>query len=1027
MARNPAVFGFTPLAVLLCAAAASAILLPDDVSRLVPGCAQGCFLSFLAFNYGAGGNGEVPSLGWLCSTPGDSEYTVGEGAVQCLAAEKSFGSCSQEEASPLVIYRAHRMCHGLPHAIRPTHGVVTATLILPPVGGGGQVSFPPPQSTHAMTRSAHTPSVSTSATLTANTTTRKSSTARSSTSTSSSVLSTRTRTSASEARTPTGVPIGVGDGKQQDGSGGSLTAGQKAGISVGVIGLAALAVGVIALFRFYRRRQRNPYRRSDSTEALHRRDTWGYKVDKGGSSGGNSWLARPNQPVPPPPPDNLAPPGRYVSTSWRPSAIGLAVSPGHHPTQTTTTTTTPPPPRSTPTRPLSRLLPAKPAMALGATKTPSSHPDEAACPQVRLVQASPPYARSRAPPPAPPKLHIPEHGGGGGGQHAVAGASSQPGHGHALGRSDSTMTEFEEDGRATSLSPEGRIWRPPSTSAATYYVADKHGNWVLGDPKRVSHAAEISVVTPVTAATPRPGVANALVLPAAQKALKVESRSPLLTAAEQPQPQPDGAAARTLTTRPGARAAEPPPPPPPPSAAVLTSPELRQRAFPPRPLFSSARLSQTRRPRAVSADSGVTTIATLSDDDDDGCDYDYYGYDDGGGGDDNGPPQHPESPLSPVTESPRSGAVRRSPVSYPRIVGGRRLSSRAPAGARPLLLLGAPPHLHNQYPYHHHPSLVPGHGPRPARQQQQQLAMARGGGATDDDAGPHLPDSSSTVRLVRPSTSPPDESDRGHLPSASRVASLRQAPSPYPAEQAQHRIQHGPAQRQQQPRRPPPNWTSGLPARPRPRPSRPSSVTPWLSQPRRQQGHHDPYYYYRYDDYDYDHDHDHDREHQHRYQHQQPHHHHHQRQHSLPNPQPHDTPPRPPPPQPSCSSSSASSSSLIVKRLGPARAAHMSITTTTDPLLHRPPPRPATQQHEQQHEQQHSQQQQQQQQQPSGTSGNNSRPWRRQSTPGPLYLSPELVTPRPLPGHDDDGAAAPSWVPRLTPTRRGEHLYPNVR
>ncbi|EQK98139.1 hypothetical protein OCS_06146 [Ophiocordyceps sinensis CO18] len=81
------------------AAAAPANPLPDDVSRLVPGCAQGCFLSFLAFNYGTGVHGQVPSLGWLCSTPGDSEYTVGEGAVQCLAAEKSFGSCSQEEAS----------------------------------------------------------------------------------------------------------------------------------------------------------------------------------------------------------------------------------------------------------------------------------------------------------------------------------------------------------------------------------------------------------------------------------------------------------------------------------------------------------------------------------------------------------------------------------------------------------------------------------------------------------------------------------------------------------------------------------------------------------------------------------------------------------------------------------------------------------------------------------------------------------------------------------------------------------------
>lgn len=99
MAGNQAVSGFLPLTVLLSAVAASAISLSDDVSRLVPDCAQGCFLSFLAFNYGAGDQGQSPSLAWLCATPGNSEYTVGEGAVQCLAAEKSFGSCSQEEAS----------------------------------------------------------------------------------------------------------------------------------------------------------------------------------------------------------------------------------------------------------------------------------------------------------------------------------------------------------------------------------------------------------------------------------------------------------------------------------------------------------------------------------------------------------------------------------------------------------------------------------------------------------------------------------------------------------------------------------------------------------------------------------------------------------------------------------------------------------------------------------------------------------------------------------------------------------------
>ncbi|KJZ71332.1 hypothetical protein HIM_09268 [Hirsutella minnesotensis 3608] len=99
MARKQAVAGFLALTVLCTGAAHSALVLPDDISPFVPACAQGCFLSFLAFNYGTRGHdGEVvPPLAWLCSTRGD--YTVGEGAVQCLTAEKSVGSCSQEEGS----------------------------------------------------------------------------------------------------------------------------------------------------------------------------------------------------------------------------------------------------------------------------------------------------------------------------------------------------------------------------------------------------------------------------------------------------------------------------------------------------------------------------------------------------------------------------------------------------------------------------------------------------------------------------------------------------------------------------------------------------------------------------------------------------------------------------------------------------------------------------------------------------------------------------------------------------------------
>ncbi|CCF46141.1 hypothetical protein CH063_03793 [Colletotrichum higginsianum] len=65
---------------------------------------------------------------------------------------------------------------------------------------------------------------------------------------------------------------------------------------------------------------------------------------------------------------------------------------------------------------------------------------------------------------------------------------------------ESTMTEFEEDSAITSArsARSNNIWRPPSAIAgsnpksATYYVADKNGNWVLGDPKSAVHMAQIA-------------------------------------------------------------------------------------------------------------------------------------------------------------------------------------------------------------------------------------------------------------------------------------------------------------------------------------------------------------------------------------------------------------------------------------------------------------------------------------------------------------------------------------------------------
>lgn len=58
---------------------------------------------------------------------------------------------------------------------------------------------------------------------------------------------------------------------------------------------------------------------------------------------------------------------------------------------------------------------------------------------------------------------------------------------------DSVVTEFQEDGEGESIGGSN-IWRPPPTdpqSTTTYYVADKWGNWVLGNKDRSSNMAEL--------------------------------------------------------------------------------------------------------------------------------------------------------------------------------------------------------------------------------------------------------------------------------------------------------------------------------------------------------------------------------------------------------------------------------------------------------------------------------------------------------------------------------------------------------
>jgi hypothetical protein len=70
-----------------------------EIANFIPGCAQQCFRSFLAVNYGLNPCGRLPSLQCLCRRNGASGFTVSEGALQCITAERLLGSCSSFEAS----------------------------------------------------------------------------------------------------------------------------------------------------------------------------------------------------------------------------------------------------------------------------------------------------------------------------------------------------------------------------------------------------------------------------------------------------------------------------------------------------------------------------------------------------------------------------------------------------------------------------------------------------------------------------------------------------------------------------------------------------------------------------------------------------------------------------------------------------------------------------------------------------------------------------------------------------------------
>ncbi|KAF7545412.1 hypothetical protein G7Z17_g9198 [Cylindrodendrum hubeiense] len=809
-------------------------------------------------------------------------------------------------------------------------------------------------------------------------------------------------TTHSATETSTSTAAAAGGGKSDDGDkGNSLSRDQVAGISVGVLAAAGLAIGAILLARYYRRRKYPNLKNG----FLPMRDTWGYKPDRSETDRTNSWIAHQIRPpldsFPPPPlPTYIRPTASYNRSSYKPDVIGLAISPAHSRVTTQTATS----------RRMSRLLPAKPVLPvlpLNISKKNSLQPhDEWPGPQHYggpsrqenpprlppleigpLASVASPTVSKQAPPP-PPKLQIP--------------TSNNPRPPSSHYQRESTLTEFEDDDRG-SMSPSAQVWRPPPTtplSAATYYVADQYGNWVLGDPRNATQAVESRGVAPKpppkdNVNLPLAGDSNGkkqdIVSPLSADALKASLAPPAEIIPGRWQtgnvpPKPMGPRAQPQSNVPFSGQSNPP-------SQVQQIPRRN----------SSNRRSLTRnltRPRA-SGSSDATTITTSSE----------------GSISDPSPALELPGNLSPVAESPHSGSGR-SPVTYPKIPSRdpRRISGVTTQGWDANKKTAPPPSRPMVYYPPGQPSptlgtMQPPSGPGMASNAAQKVGRK-------PVANPGLLRSGSpTMRVVEPSPEP-EEKGPAPPPKPRAPAFLFNPPYPQPLNTRQSsQFQHagsasGPDPAATQPYQQPPQQPPQQPAQyqyqqqqpyqshyqqqeqqqpyqyqqqqqqqqqPQPQrqyqpyqPTQRQSQRQSQQQPQRQPPYQQP---------------PHQQSQQHQQQQPQPqpqrqyqqqppqdHHHHHHQWHPL-------QPPRQPNPDydPSRGSdqSVSTSSSLLAKRLGPNRAANMAIPT--DPARAK---------------------------------------WRRENAG-----SQEESTS----GRDSSLPATPTWLPRLTPTRRGKDLFLNVQ
>lgn len=205
--------------------------LPPEIQSTVPWCAASCLLGYIDQEYSC----QPPdSLSCLCSQYSSDGYTLGEFAYGCLRM-----SCS--DAPTDVQVSLYNICSSEPIAAVPTHSTVT----LPSY----TIATAPAQSTPSGVV-AITSASSNNQLSSATSSSRPSTSASSSSVTTSGPSAAAVAAAAGQTTTPGPSPSVSPAAHSTD-----LTAAQATGISIGAMGVIVLAIGLIFLIAYLRRRR----------------------------------------------------------------------------------------------------------------------------------------------------------------------------------------------------------------------------------------------------------------------------------------------------------------------------------------------------------------------------------------------------------------------------------------------------------------------------------------------------------------------------------------------------------------------------------------------------------------------------------------------------------------------------------------------------------------------------------------------------------------------------------------------------